>query len=124
MGDAPTGGPPRRVVDAYESALAPLRRRELGAHYTPEPLARRLVEVAVATLGRRPEVVCDPSCGAGSFLLAAADHLADGGVPPADVLAHHVTGSDIDPQSVAAARAALRRWALRPPSAAGSRAAT
>lgn len=111
-GPSPSDGSARRVVDSHERTLDPQRRRELGAHYTPGPLARRLVDLAAGTLGRRPRLVCDPSCGAGSFLLAAADHLADGGVSPRDVLARHVVGFDIDPRSVAAARTALRRWAV------------
>ena len=53
----------------------------------------------------------DPAVGAGAFLLAAADRLADAGAPPEDLLADGLHGTDVDPGAVAVARTALRWWA-------------
>jgi len=52
--------------------LSRARRRELGAFYTPSDVADRLVERA---LPEGAPVVCDPACGDGAFLLAAARRL-------------------------------------------------
>jgi hypothetical protein len=54
--------------------------------------------------------VCDPACGAGSFLLAAADALYARGLAPTEVLAR-LGGADLDRDAVAAARRALAEWA-------------
>jgi len=82
----------------------------LGSHATPPELARTLVDLALDHLGRIPELVVDPSCGAGSFLLAAADALVDRGVSPAEV-PRRLAGCDVDPEAVRHCRAALERWA-------------
>ena len=58
-----------------------------------------------------PEHICDPACGAGSFLLAAAHALVAGGVDPADVVNRRLVGGEIDPAAAAVARAALLAWA-------------
>jgi len=73
-------------------------------------LATRLVELALVHLGRIPTLVVDPSCGAGSFLLAAADVLVAHGVAPGDVLGR-LAGCDVDPDALDHCREALRRWA-------------
>lgn len=100
----------RDVVGGHTAAQSPRERRRLGSHATPGPLARVLVEVALGHLGRIPEVVVDPSCGAGSFLLAAADALVDRGVP-ADEVPGRIAGCDVDPWAVARCRDALGCWA-------------
>lgn len=100
----------RDLVDRHLGTLSPSRRRSLGAHPTPGPLARSLVEIALGHLDRTPDLVVDPSCGAGSFLLAAADALVDRGVEPARVLGR-LAGCDVDPTAVASCDRALRRWA-------------
>jgi hypothetical protein len=107
------------------------RRRQSGAHYTPAPLARRVVEQALAPLteGASPERilalrVCDPSMGTGVFLLEATRYLA--GVlgeawrrQGAEISREKATllvaqscvhGVDLDPVAVRLARAAL--WVL------------
>lgn len=100
----------RDVVDDYESSIPALTRRRTGVHYTPARLADSLVELALEHLRRVPESVVDPSCGAGSFLLAAADALVDAGVEPSQVLLR-LAGADVDPAAVAACRDALEAWA-------------
>src|SRR5690606_9666335 len=86
-------------------------RKALGAHYTPPALARRIVELALDAFGAPPRVVADPCCGGGSFLLAAADALADRGVPAAEVVGERLVGADADAGAVDAARRALQLWA-------------
>ncbi|HEX6236772.1 MAG TPA: N-6 DNA methylase [Acidimicrobiales bacterium] len=61
--------------------------------------------------------VCDPACGGGAFLLAAAEALAARGVPRVDVVRRALWGADIDPVGLAAAEAALALWAGEPPPA-------
>ena len=98
-------------------------RRSAGAHYTPKELARDVAARALAPLlpgGARPEEVlalrvCDPSMGAGAFLLAAcevlAERLIDAGTPRRvalrSVAARCLFGVDKDPVAVALARIAL-----------------
>lgn len=65
---------------------ASVARRRSGAHYTPWPLCRELVERALGPLvASLPEPrsralleleVCDPAMGAGAFLVATAEFLA------------------------------------------------
>jgi SAM-dependent methyltransferase len=106
-----SGRSPREVVDDHEASLGVDLRRRQGAHYTPDALAARIVELGWRALGRMPRRVCDPSCGAGAVLLAAAERFADAGVPPEEVVGRRLVGFDIDPGAVAAARAALTEWA-------------
>lgn len=103
----------RELVDRHEAALDPGKRRRLGAHYTPEDLARRIVDLGWRALGREPRLTCDPSCGAGSVLLAAADRLASAGVPPAEVVQRRLLGVEVDPAAARTACAALEAWAVR-----------
>ena len=100
----------RDVVGAYESSVPDVRRRRTGVHYTPTRLAESLTDLAFEQLGRIPGAVVDPSCGAGSFLIAAADLLVDAGVEPSQVLLR-LAGADVDPGAVAACRDALAAWA-------------
>ena len=51
--------------------------RDLGAHYTPPHVAEGLTRLALDRWsGRSVPTVVDPTCGAGVFLVAAADELA------------------------------------------------
>ena len=94
----------------YESVIPADDRRRLGEYYTPDWLAREIVEAAVTDpLNQR---VLDPACGSGSFIFAAvrkyiaaaraagrrADRILDG-------LRNHVIGIDVHPVSVHLARA-------------------
>ena len=109
----------RRRVEDHEASMDPARRRALAAHYTPERLARRLVRLALEHRGTdapllggeaSAPVVCDPSCGAGSILLAAAEALVESGLSPRRVLEEHLVGFDIDPAALVSAREALLEW--------------
>jgi predicted RNA methylase len=86
------------LAHTADRALAPAERRRLGQHYTPAPVA----DLIVAACVRRPgATVLDPACGAGAFLVRAADRLAalgGGG---------RLLGLELDPAAAALAREAL-----------------
>ncbi|HEY2814198.1 MAG TPA: N-6 DNA methylase [Acidimicrobiales bacterium] len=88
---------------------SPARRRQLGSFYTPADVADRLVAIALDGLPGEP-VVCDPACGDGVFLLAAARALARRGVAVATIAHELLWGCDVDAGAVAAARAAIGAW--------------
>lgn len=96
--------------------LSPARRRELGAYYTPSDVAARLVGLALDGTCAAPRVL-DPACGDGSFLLAAARHLAGRGLPRQTIVRELVWGCDVDAGAVGAARRALATWSGADPGA-------
>lgn len=103
------------------------RRRRAGIHFTPRPLAEALVKATLAPLVqvdaaprldsqsnlRRPSeiarlTICDPACGGGAFLLAAARELEATlstaiAADPTDPFAEQIA-REVDPPR------ALRRW--------------
>jgi len=86
----------------------PAIRRDLGAFFTPPALAARVVEATLAPLlaaGAAPGV-CDPACGDGVFLVAAARLLAERLGSPRRVAAL-LTGYELDAEAAARARAAV-----------------
>jgi hypothetical protein len=101
-----------------EAATDDGRRKQQGLHVTPGWLADRLVAMALPddrSDGARP-TVCDPACGGGAFLLAAARHLHARGADRRRIVRELVWGADIDRVGLAAAEAALALWAgERPP---------
>ncbi len=104
-------GRARELVDAHEASVAPEDRRARGVHYTPSALADLLVGRAVDHLGRVPTRLCDPACGSGAFLLAAAGELHRRGVPVRDVLTSRLVGIELDESAARVARRALVLWA-------------
>ena len=98
----------------YESVIPADDRRRLGEYYTPDWLAREIVDAVVTDpLNQR---VLDPACGSGSFIFAAvrkylAAAQADGrsSAQAVDGLRNHVTGIDVHPVAVHLARAT---WTL------------
>lgn len=63
--------------DAYEGLLernAQDVKGGAGQYFTPRPLIQAIVDVIRPEPG---EVICDPACGTGGFLLAAHDFVAD-----------------------------------------------
>ncbi len=101
----------RQLVDAHEGSVAPDDRRARGVHYTPSPLADLLVARAFDHLGRTPTRVCDPACGSGAFLLAAAAELHRRGVPVREVVTSRLVGIELDAGAADVARRALVVWA-------------
>lgn len=93
----------------YESVIGPDTRKELGEYYTPDWLARAMVEdVYTDPLTTR---ALDPSCGSGTFLFQCAtaylQHAAASGASLADMLdglTQHVIGMDLHPVAVTFAR--------------------
>ncbi len=59
----------------YESMLREMRDAagDAGEFYTPRPVVRFMVQVMDPCLG---EIVLDPACGTGGFLVEAYDHIA------------------------------------------------
>lgn len=110
-GEEPHLPEPWAVVDAYESTLGVAERRA-GAWYTPRTLADALTRWAATFLPLDPAPRClDPACGAGAFLLASAEMLAERGLDPITIVERHLIGVDIDADALRNARAALVLWA-------------
>lgn len=99
------------VGEQYERGLD-ADARALGAHFTPPDVAESLVGLALSRWhGAGRPVVCDPACGGGVFLVAAAERLRLGGADVATVVDRLIVGVDVDPGAVAASSAALSAWA-------------
>ena len=96
-------------------------RRRSGSHYTPPPLARAVVQHALAA--RRGQrglregaelTVHDPSMGAGALLVAAAQAIAEEtGRDIGRIITSGLSGVDIDAEAVEVARLVL--WLLARP---------
>ena len=94
----------------YEAVIPADDRRRLGEYYTPDWLAREIVDAVVTDpLNQR---VLDPACGSGSFIFAAVRKYLtaaqDAGYTPAqtlDGLLNRVVGIDVHPLAVHLARA-------------------
>lgn len=119
-------------------------RKLTGSYYTPDSLVQELIKSALEpvieqTLRANPErpvealldlSICDPACGSGHFLLAAARRLADevaklrapGGAPTQadyrhalrDVVGRCIFGVDKNPMAIALAKTALWLEAYTP----------
>jgi Eco57I restriction-modification methylase len=112
--------PAAAVGAALEAATDDGRRRAQGLHVTPGWLAVDLVARALpGPRGReaRPggPTVCDPACGGGAFLLAAAGRLRQRGLDRRRIVRDLLWGADIDPVGLAAAEAVLALWAGEAP---------
>ncbi len=98
----------------YESVIPADDRRRLGEYYTPDWLAREIVDAVVTDpLNQR---VLDPACGSGSFIFAAVrkylEAAREDGRSSAQAvggLLDHVIGIDVHPVAVHLARAT---WTL------------
>jgi len=93
----------------YESVIDVEQRKALGEYYTPDWLARFVVEAAVTKPAEQR--VLDPACGSGTFLFHAVKHHlssleAQGKTVPEQLksLTNHVFGIDIHPVAVTLAR--------------------
>ncbi len=134
------------VGDDDEASNKGNARKLTGSYYTPDSLVQELIKSALdpvlaQTVQANPAnpvqallelTVCDPACGSGHFLLAAARRLADevaklraaahGGAPtPADyrhalrdVVGHCIFGVDKNPMAIALAKTALWLEAYTP----------
>lgn len=141
-----TGGARRFgfVGDEEEGSTRGNARKLTGSYYTPDSLVQELIKsalepVVARALAENPQepvkallalTVCDPACGSGHFLLAAARRIADEvallrapeGNPTEDdfrhalrdVVAHCIYGVDKNPMAVELARTALWLEAYTP----------
>ncbi len=87
------------------------RPRELGAHYTPEPIVRFMLRACLSErlmhrVGDVPDPlrILDPACGDGAFVMGALAELqrTHTDVTPSHIVSRHLFGVDID--SVAVSR--------------------
>ena len=93
----------------YQSVISPDTRHRLGEYYTPDWLARRIVETVVADpLTSR---VLDPACGSGTFLFHAVHRFLETAehdkLPLSTAVAQvveHVFGMDLHPVAVVLAQ--------------------
>ena len=132
------------ATDREDAAVRGSERKRSGSYYTPDSLVQELIKSALEpviarTLADRPEdprgallqlKVCDPACGSGHFLLAAARRLAHevarvdavADVPDEtlrrhalrEVVAHSIFGVDKNPLAVELCKTALWLEALEP----------
>ncbi|MCL2625004.1 MAG: SAM-dependent methyltransferase, partial [Planctomycetaceae bacterium] len=88
--------------DLYAKLIPAKARKRLGEFYTPAWLADLMLHVAglddAINSGKNIRVL-DPSCGSGTFLLAAARRMLKTGVPT-EHIARCVVGFDLNPLSV------------------------
>ncbi|WP_310643560.1 Eco57I restriction-modification methylase domain-containing protein [Limnohabitans sp.] len=121
----------------YVASVAGNERKLTGSYYTPDSLVQELIQSALVPviderIAAQPDnpveallsiKVCDPACGSGHFLLAAARKLAerlaalrsdDGVVTPSayrhalrEVIARCIYGVDRNPMAIELARTAL-----------------
>lgn len=103
------------LVAAHEQSASADDRTARGAWYTPRDVVDLVVELALggvagSNLTWLPDVIVDPTCGAGAFLLGMLDRLVAEGLDPADALSR-VSGTDIDEGAVVACRDVVAAWA-------------
>ena len=78
--------------ELYEAFAGAGVKANEGQFFTPTVAVNLLVDMVGLKTG---QTVCDPACGAGGFLIAAAKRLADGGGSPGEI-ARAVYGVDKD----------------------------
>ncbi|MCG8365674.1 MAG: N-6 DNA methylase [Pseudanabaenales cyanobacterium] len=136
---------PELNIDAGKFELKTVggnERKTTGSYYTPDSLVQCLVDSALdpvldeAVQQQDPEAailalrVCDPACGSGHFLIAAAHRIAkrlasirtgDEEPPPAarqtalrDTIGYCIYGVDINPMAVELCKVALCMEAVEP----------
>ncbi|MEL7158829.1 MAG: N-6 DNA methylase, partial [Actinomycetota bacterium] len=109
----PPGGwaDPRLVGHVHERAATPQDRKRRGAWYTPASVVTGLTAAALARGDAEPapDLIIDPTCGGGAFLLAALDLLERQGVRPAEAVGR-VRGLDLDETAVEVTRWAVLLW--------------
>jgi hypothetical protein len=93
---------PRRCGAGIEWISDKESRRDAGSYFTPLPFVRKLLDFGFAGRSVVTPTICDPSCGAGAFLIEAAKHLAElSGNPIQQILDHSIFGCDNDPIAIA-----------------------
>lgn len=100
---------PREVAPTlYQHVITQEERKQLGEYYTPRWLAQEITRTVVDDpLNQR---VLDPSCGSGTFIETAVEHLLEhaGDLTPKETLQklqQNIVGIDIHPVAVQLAKA-------------------
>ncbi len=107
----PTGwSDPWIIGQIHELAVSEENRKSRGAWYTPRELVEQLSAWAFRQCPYVPDLVLDPTCGGGAFLLAGLDQLVGLGLGP-EQAALRIRGMDLDDGAVHATRCSLKQWA-------------
>ncbi len=96
----------------YHNLLPREIRHDLGEYYTPDWLAERLIRQTLGQdLGDPTKSILDPACGSGTFLVLVINHIRQealrrrmGPTETLDAIRKNVTGFDLNPLAVIAAR--------------------
>jgi hypothetical protein len=88
---------------ALAGRLSVAERKRLGAYFTPLELVDRVLDAVARHLPRRPLAFVDPACGAGAFLVRAAERFG----------AAELYGLELDQGSLALARPRLPTASLQ-----------
>lgn len=91
------------IGDAYQLFAAPHLRAQEGQFFTPQGPVSLLLDLVNPQPG---ETLIDPACGAGGFLLGAANRMLAAGATPAEAVSH-IWGQDKDDYLARLARARL-----------------
>lgn len=110
----PPGGwaNPWLVGSVHEQVASAADRKARGAWYTPRSVVEGLVRIAIVDVAENdlaPNLIVDPTCGGGAFLLAALDRLSELGLEPLRAI-ECVVGMDLDPTAVEVSRWSMQLW--------------
>jgi hypothetical protein len=96
----------------FESLIGGDERRRSGAVYTPAYIVDELVASVFAMGEGTAQTFLDPACGAGGFLLGAANRLFLNGYLPEQIVEELLIGVDRDPLAVENCSIMLELWLL------------
>lgn len=94
------------LKELYQELVDPKDRHDLGEYYTPDWLA----ELTLDRVGYEGGTLLDPSCGSGTFLMAAIRRLRDSGLRKkalVEAVSGDLAGVDVHPLAVLMAKANL-----------------
>jgi len=94
------------LKELYQELVDPKDRHDLGEYYTPDWLA----ELTLDRVGYEGGTLLDPSCGSGTFLMAAVRRLRAAGLrkkPLVEAVSRDLAGIDVHPLAVLMAKANL-----------------
>ena len=105
------------LTGIYDRFLDRQQRKQMGEFYTPPSVARHIVERLETKTG---EIIFDPACGSGTFLLEAFAHMTSGDIregrgnwAQAKKALSCIGGNDLNPFSAVIARIQML-WHLLP----------